>query len=94
MSSTAENPRTGSAIRACTVSRDVQSFDLLIEDMEQIFGEGWGDLTFDAAIKYFDQPEAKALEILAIALDDADEPNMSQIHAIIQRARARMCRSC
>jgi len=88
MSSTAGNPRTASAIRACTVSRDVQSFDLLIEDMEQIFGQGWGDLTFDTALKYFDQPEARTLEILAVALDDADEPSMPAIHAIIERARA------
>ena len=89
MSSTAANSRTASAIRACTVSRDVQSFDLLIEDMEQIFGESWGDLTFDTALKYFDQPEARALETLAIALDDADEPKMPEIQSIIQRARAK-----
>lgn len=88
MSSTAANIRPASAIRACTISRDVQSFDLLVEDMEQILGEAWGDLTFETALKYFDQPEARSLEFLAIALDDADEPNMSQVHAIIERARA------
>lgn len=88
MSSTAATPRPESAIRACTVSRDVQSFDLLIEDMEQVFGEGWGDLTFETALKYFEQPEAQSLEILAIALDDEDEPNMPAIQSIIQRARS------
>jgi hypothetical protein len=33
-------------IVACTISRDVQNFDLLIEDMETECGESWGDLTF------------------------------------------------
>ncbi len=88
MSSTAAKPRSSSTIRACTVSRDVQSFDLLIEDMEAILGESWGDLTFATALQYFDQPEAKTLEFLTIALDDEDEANMAQVQAIIQRARA------
>ena len=34
-------------ILACTISRDVQNFDLLIDDMELELGESWGDLTFD-----------------------------------------------
>lgn len=74
-------------IRACTVSRDVQNFDLLIEDMEVEFGEGWGDLDFPAAMRYLDQPDARALDFLAIALDDGDEANMALVQAIIQRAK-------
>ena len=30
---------------ACTISRDVQNFDLLIEDMESELDEAWGDLS-------------------------------------------------
>ena len=33
-------------ILACTISRDVQNFDLLIDDMENELGESWGDLSF------------------------------------------------
>ena len=29
---------------ACTISRNVQEFELLIEDMENALGEQWGDL--------------------------------------------------
>ena len=75
-------------IRACTVSRDVQNFDLLIEDMEAELGESWGDLSFHNALRYLDLPEAQSLEFVAIALDDDDEANMTQVQAIIQRARA------
>jgi len=59
-------------ILACTVSRDVQNFDLLIEDMESELGESWGDLGFAEALSFFGQPEAKGLEFIALAMDDAD----------------------
>lgn len=36
-------------LRAVTVARDVQAFDLLIEDMEAELGEAWGDLDFAEA---------------------------------------------
>jgi pilus assembly protein CpaE len=75
------------SMRACTVSRDVQNFDLLIEDMETELGESWGDLNFDNAMKFLDQPESRTLEFLAVALDDADEGNVAQVQAIIQRAQ-------
>ncbi len=74
-------------IRACTVSRDVQNFDLLIEDMEAEYDEDWGDLTFENAMRFLDQPHARRLEMLAVALDEDDQPNMALIQAIIQRAR-------
>ncbi|MEZ5751469.1 MAG: AAA family ATPase [Paracoccaceae bacterium] len=73
-------------IRACTVSRDVQNFDLLIEDMELELGDAWGDLNFQSAMKFLDQPQGRALEFLAIALDDDDEANMTMVQAVIQRA--------
>lgn len=74
------------SVRACTVSRDVQNFDLLIEDMELEYGEAWGDLSFAQALQYLDQPAAEALEVLAIAMDDDDEASLPQIRALIQRA--------
>jgi pilus assembly protein CpaE len=81
-------PNAAPRIRACTVSRDVQNFDLLIEDMEAEFGDAWGDLTFQNALKFLDQPQAKGLELLAIALDDEDQATMTLVQAIIQRARS------
>ncbi|SLN49666.1 AAA family ATPase [Pseudooctadecabacter jejudonensis] len=76
-------------ITACTVSRDVQNFDLLIEDMETCLGESWGDLGFDDALPYLDQPEAADLEFLAIALDEEDEADLSIISEIVRAAKAR-----
>lgn len=76
-------------IVACTVSRDVQNFDLLIEDMEAELGERWGDLSFDDAIVFFDQPDAATLEFVALAVDDTDETQIDRIAAVIQAAQAR-----
>lgn len=75
-------------ITACTVSRDVQNFDLLIEDMETCLGESWGDLGFEDALPFLEQPEAPELEFIAIALDEEDEGDLSIISEIIRAAKA------
>ena len=74
---------------AVTISRDVQEFDLLIEDMEAELGESWGDLSIGDAIAFFAQPDAAALEFVAIAMDDDDEANLAEIAEVIRAARAR-----
>ncbi len=76
-------------IVACTVSRDVQNFDLLIEDMETSLGEAWGDLGFVEALAFFGQPEAEALEFIALAMDQEDEENLVLMTEVINRAKAR-----
>jgi pilus assembly protein CpaE len=76
-------------ITACTVSRDVQNFDLLIEDMESCLGESWGDLGFEDALPFLEQPDASELEFLAIALDEEDEGDLSVISEIIRAAKLR-----
>ncbi|WP_298843086.1 AAA family ATPase [uncultured Roseobacter sp.] len=88
MSSTMPQPDT-SLIVACTVSRDVQNFDLLIEDMEMALGENWGDLGFAEALAFFGQPEAQALEFIALAMDETDEDNLPLMGEIITQAKAR-----
>ncbi|RVV98515.1 pilus assembly protein CpaE [Mesobaculum littorinae] len=76
-------------IVACTVCRDIQNFDLLIEDMETELGEGWGDLGFADAAVFLDQPDADHLEFIAIAMDEDDESNVTTIAALIKTAVAR-----
>lgn len=91
MSSTAPQPETN-PITACTVSRDVQNFDLLIEDMETALGENWGDLGFAEALAFFGQPEAESLEFIALAIDSEDEDNLVLMGEIITQAKAREIR--
>jgi pilus assembly protein CpaE len=79
-------------ILACTISRDVQNFDLLIDDMERELGGSWGDIGFEDALVFFDQSDAAALEFVAIAVNQEDEGNLAQITTIIQAAKARNIR--
>ena len=74
---------------ACTISRDVQKFDLLIDDMEAELGEAWGDLQLTEAKAFFAQPEASNLEFIAIAVDAEDEGDIGLIGEIIGNAIAR-----
>lgn len=76
-------------ITACTIARDVQNFDLLIEDMEAECGENWGDLTFEDAGVFLRQPEAKNLEFVAIAMDSDDEGDISSVAELIKVATER-----
>ncbi|NEY91426.1 AAA family ATPase [Tabrizicola oligotrophica] len=86
MSSVANLQPDPAPILACTISRDVQNFDLLIDDMEQELGENWGDLGFDDALIFLGQPEAAHLQFVAIAVDSQDEADLARIGDIIRTA--------
>lgn len=79
-------------IKACTVCRRVENFDLLIEDMEAEFPNAWGELTFLETIAFLDDPDATDLQFLAIALDDEDASQVNLIRVIIEKAAARSIR--
>lgn len=77
------------ALIACTISRDVQLFDLLIEDMEAALGEAWGDLSFAEAAVFLEQPEAAKLSCVVLAIDAQDEPTLAALGALIATAKER-----
>ncbi|MGB3147147.1 MAG: AAA family ATPase [Paracoccaceae bacterium] len=87
MSNVAALQPEAAPIQACTISRDVSTFDLLIEDMEAELGENWGDLTFDDALVFISQPEAAALQFVAIAVDAQDEADLAAISTIVQTVK-------
>jgi pilus assembly protein CpaE len=74
-------------LRACTVSRDVQNFELLIDEMEAELGEAWGDLGFEDAVTFLGQPDAAGLEFVALAVNGADEADLDKITRIIRAAK-------
>lgn len=75
-------------IVACTISRDVQIFDLLIEDMEAALGDSWGDLSFEDAETFLAQPDARGLQFVTIAMDATDEDNLELVSKVIEVAKA------
>ena len=80
---------TPALIVACTIARDVQTFDLLIDDIEAELGEAWGDLTFMEAQAFLSQPEADDLEFVAIAVDDEDEQDVELVIRVIEQAKSK-----
>ncbi len=88
MTSNAAIQEEPAPIMACTISRDVQNFDLLIEDMEAECGESWGDLSFEDAEVFLKQPDSETLEFVAIAIDQEDEANIDQIADLVTTAKA------
>ena len=78
---------------ACTVCRDVQNFDLLIVDMEEVMGDQWGDLGFSDALTFFNQPEAEDLEFIALAIDDLDEDEPELLKEVVIAAKKRGIRT-
>jgi pilus assembly protein CpaE len=76
-------------IVASTISRDVQNFDLLIDDMETELGESWGDLHLDEARAFLEQRESVGLEFVAIAVDQQDEGDIGLIGELIRAAKAK-----
>jgi pilus assembly protein CpaE len=89
MSSVAALQPEPAPILACTISRDVSNFDLLIEDMEAELGESWGDLSFADAMLFLNQPDAQTLDFVAIAVDNHDENDLARISAIVTTAKER-----
>jgi pilus assembly protein CpaE len=86
MSNTPALKTESAPIVACTISRDVQNFDLLIEDMEAECGEAWGDLSFADAKVFLTQPEAQNVRFVAVAIDSEDEENLAVIADLIRSA--------
>ncbi len=85
-------PETGpgaAPIVACTVTRDLDAFEGLVEEMEAALGEGWGDLSLHEAEAYLGQPEADSLELLALAVGREDEGDLALIGRIVAAAEAR-----
>lgn len=89
MSSSALLQPEAAPISACTICRDVQNFDLLIEDMESELGESWGDLSFTDAMAFLEQPDARYLEFVAIAMDSEDEGDLTLIGDLIIHAKSK-----
>ena len=87
MTSSAAQQAEPAPIQACTVSRDVQNFELLVVDMEVELGESWGDLSFEDARDFLNQPDADDLEFLAIAVDEEDEKDLDIIGELVQLAK-------
>jgi len=74
-------------LRACAIARQIEDFDLLIEDMEAELGSNWGGLTFENAPGILTSDLADSLEFIAVAVDPQDEADLAPIANVIRIAK-------
>lgn len=70
---------------ACTVCRNIESFEQLIDEMDQSLGEDWGDLPFQHLPRFLVQESAKSLRFLTFAIDSEDD--LAQVGTAIDAAK-------
>jgi len=76
-------------IQACAIARDLERFDMLIEELEDRLGAGWGGLDFTNAEDVLRSSHADTLKFITIVLDKADEDDLSFVEHIIATAKNR-----
>lgn len=89
MASVAIHETLPSALVACTVTRDVQEFEFLIDEMENQFGESWGDVSFDDALLFLGQDDSDNVQYMIVAVNGADEGDVERISAIVAAGKAK-----
>jgi pilus assembly protein CpaE len=78
-----------SALVACTISRNIEEFELLIDAMEETFGESWGDIPYEDAQPFLMQTDSAGLRFMIVAVNAADEADVERISAIVAQGKAR-----
>jgi len=76
-------------IEACAIARDLEQFDLLIDDLENKLGARWGGLDFTNAEDILRSSHADTLQFIAIALDKTDEDDLTFVANIVGAAKDR-----
>ncbi len=76
-------------IEACAIARDLEEFDLLIEDLEEKLGAKWGGLDFNNAEDILRSSHADTLKFITIALDKTDEDDLTFVANIVGAAKDR-----
>lgn len=76
-------------IEACAIARNLEQFDLLIEDLEEKLGPNWGGLDFANAEDILRSSHADTLKFITIALDKKDEDDLTFVANIVGAAKDR-----
>jgi pilus assembly protein CpaE len=75
------------ALEAYAVARDVEKFDLLIEDMNNEFAESWAPLSFEQAMEELNGGQLEALEFVIVGIDRQDEDDLAPVARFIRFAK-------
>ena len=78
---------SGDIVKSCAISSNLETYPNLIDEMQGLFGDGWGGLDVDDAISVLRSNHAQHMESVVIAIGAADEQLIPEISKIIETAK-------
>ncbi len=89
-----EHEQGGDVVRSCAISQDLEAYPLLIQEMQQQFGENWGGLELEDAISVLNSSHAVHMESLVMAIGAKDEQHIDLIIEIVRVAKTKKTAHC
>ncbi len=86
MSDQEETPQPATIV-TCAVARNLEEFELLIDELEREFGESWGGLEFGDVLGILNSAHAKDLHTAVIAINKQDESDLEAIEETVKEAK-------
>lgn len=80
---------TNGRIVACAIAPNLDYFGQVIDQMQEIFSEGWGGLNLEDALPVLKSRHSEQMDHVLIALGTNDEFSVEEISAIIAAAKQR-----
>jgi Flp pilus assembly CpaE family ATPase/DNA-binding NarL/FixJ family response regulator len=88
-----EQEQSADIVRSCAISNDLESYPLLIQEMQVEFAESWGGLDLDDAIAVLNSSHADHMESLVMAIGASDEQHIDLIIEIVSLATSKNLRT-
>lgn len=86
MSDQEETPQPATIV-TCAVARNLEDFEMLIDELEREFGESWGGLEFTDVVGILNSSHAKDLKTAVIAINKQDEADLEAIEDTVKEAK-------
>ncbi|PIB24038.1 hypothetical protein BFP76_01955 [Amylibacter kogurei] len=76
-------------IIACAIAPNLEAFDQIIDQMQDLFGENWGGLNLEDALPVLNSRHSEQMDHVLIAIDETDDVDIENIVEIVGAAKSR-----
>ncbi|GHA50748.1 hypothetical protein GCM10008927_14980 [Amylibacter ulvae] len=76
-------------IIACAIAPNLEAFDQIIDQMQDLFGENWGGLNLEDALPVLNSRHSEQMDHVLIAIDETDDVDIDGIVEIVAAAKSR-----
>lgn len=74
-------------VEAFAIANDMRRFDLLTEDLDSELDKNWAPLSFEEGLVAYSKDPYEELELVVVAVDRADEADLTAAETIIKSAK-------